>query len=56
MALVTGVAALSLGAAEPAQARLLLTVMVDGLDTDCLDLLGERFGEGGFNRLRRDGV
>lgn len=56
MALVTGVAALGLGAAEPEQARLLLTVMVDGLDTDCLDLLDERLCDGGFRRLRRDGV
>lgn len=30
--------------------------MVDGLDTDYIDLLKEQFGEGGFNRLSRDGA
>lgn len=56
MVLVAGVAALGIGAAEPSQARLLLTVMVDGLDTEYLDMLGERLGDGGFRRLQRDGV
>ncbi|MDE6527216.1 MAG: hypothetical protein K2L75_08155, partial [Muribaculaceae bacterium] len=56
MVLVAGVAALGIGAAEPSQARLLLTVMVDGLDTEYLDMLGERLGDGGFRRPQRDGV
>ncbi len=54
LALVASVAALGAVASDPAQARLLLTVMVDGLDTDYLDLLRERFGEGGFRRIERD--
>lgn len=56
MALVASVAALGVGAESPGQARLLLTVMVDGLDNEYLDLLREQFGEGGFNRLRREGA
>lgn len=56
LALVASVAALGAAAAEPAQARLLLTVMVDGLDADYLDLLREQFTEGGFRRLEREGA
>lgn len=46
----------SLRAAEPEQTRLLLTVMVEGLETEYLDLLRGSFGDGGFRRLENDGL
>ena len=54
MALVASVVSIQLCAAEVQQARLLVGIVVDGLDTDYLDLLRERFGEGGFRRLERE--
>lgn len=56
VALVAGMASIGMTAAEPAQAKLLLNIIVDGLDTDYLDLLRSHFGEGGFRRLERDGA
>lgn len=56
IALVASVAALSLSAGEPRQARLLVNIMVEGLDADYLDLLRDRFGDDGFRRLEREGV
>ncbi len=56
MALVAGVAALGMSAADAPQARLLVSIVVDGLDSDYLELLRERFGQGGFRRLERDGA
>ena len=54
MALVASVVTIQLCAAEVQQPRLLVGIVVDGLDTDYLDLLREHFGEGGFRRLERD--
>lgn len=56
VALVAGVVSLGMGAADSGQARLLLTVVVDGLDADYLGLLDSHFGDGGFRRLQRDGA
>lgn len=56
VALVASVAAMGLRAAEPAQARLLVNIVVDGLEGEYLDLLREHFGDGGFRRLERDGA
>ena len=56
IALVASVAALGMSAADAAQARLLVGIVVDGLDTDYIDLLRERFGDGGFRRLEREGA
>lgn len=56
IALVASLAAMNLHGATPEQARLLVSIMVDGLDADYLDLLREQFGEGGFKRLEREGV
>ncbi len=56
VALVASFAAIGMAAADAAQARLLVNIVVDGLDADYLDLLRERFGEGGFRRLERDGA
>ncbi len=56
IALVASVASLGMSAADAAQARLLVSIVVDGLDTQYLDLLREHFGEGGFRRLEREGA
>lgn len=55
-ALVTSLAAVNMSAADAGQARLLVSIVVDGLDNDYLDLLREHFGTGGFRRLERDGA
>lgn len=55
----TLVAAAGMQAAEPraAQARILLNIVVDGLDAETLDLLAEKFGpDGGFGKLRKNGL
>ena len=49
-------ASLSLGAASPAAAKLLVGIVVDGLDGDCLDLLRQQLGRGGFRLLQERGV
>ncbi|MDE5661906.1 MAG: hypothetical protein K2I04_04690, partial [Muribaculaceae bacterium] len=56
IALVASVAALGMSAADAERTRLLVGIVVDGLDTEYIDLLRERFGEGGFRRLERDGA
>ncbi|MBD5219205.1 MAG: hypothetical protein HDS72_03040 [Bacteroidales bacterium] len=55
-ALMTSLAAVSMNAADARQARLLVSIVVDGLDNDYLDLLREHFGDGGFRRLEREGA
>lgn len=54
-ALVAGVVYIGISAATP-QPRLLVNIVVDGLDADYIDLLRDQFGEGGFRRLERDGA
>lgn len=56
IALVASMAAIGAGAATPQQARLLVGIMVDGLDPDYLDLLRDQFGSDGFRRLQEQGV
>lgn len=57
MALVAGVASLGMSAADAVRTpRLLVNIVVDGLDADCLDLLRDCFGDGGFRRLERQGA
>lgn len=56
LALVASLAAVNMSAADAANTRLLVGIIVDGLDNDYLDLLRDRFGEGGFRRLERDGA
>lgn len=56
IALVASVATLGLSAAEATQAKLLVNIMVEGLDADYLDLLRDRFGTNGFRRFEREGV
>ena len=36
--------------------RLVVGIVVEGLSTDCLDLLRPQFIDGGFNRLRSSGM
>lgn len=56
IALVASVASFGIAASNPEQARLLVSIVVDGLDNDYLQLLRDRFGEGGFRRLEREGA
>ena len=56
LAIVASMAAITAGAASPEQAKLLVGIMVDGLDAEQLDLLRERFGKGGFKLLEDKGV
>lgn len=56
VALVASLAAMGISAAEPERARLLVGIVVDGLESDYLELLRDRFGDGGFRRLEREGV
>ena len=56
LAIVASMATISAGAASPEQARLLVGIMVDGLDADQLDLLREHFSQGGFRLLEEKGV
>ncbi|MBD5267900.1 MAG: alkaline phosphatase family protein [Bacteroides sp.] len=44
------------GQAPASRPKLVVGIMVDGLREDYLDLLKGYFGEGGFNRLMKDGV
>lgn len=56
LSLVASLTSLGLGAAAPQSPRLLVGIMVEGLDGDCLELLREQFGNGGFRRLERNGL
>ncbi len=56
LALIASMITMSLPASSPERARLVVGIMVDGLDNDCLELLQSRFGSGGLNRLSHDGV
>ena len=50
LSLVASLTSLGLGAAAPQSPRLLVGIMVEGLDGDCLELLREQFGNGGFRK------
>lgn len=56
LALIASMVTMGMPAQEPERTQLVLGIMVDGLDNDYLDLLQERFGTGGLNLLRKDGV
>lgn len=55
MALAASVVTIGAGA-EPQQIKLVVGIVVDGLDGDCLDLLEERFGAGGFRLMGSRGT
>lgn len=54
--LVASLTSLGLGAASPQSPKLLVGIMVEGLDGDYLELLREHFGDDGFRRLERNGL
>lgn len=56
MALVASVAAIGMHGADAGQARLLVNIIVDGLDDNYIDILRSQLTEGGFMRLERDGA
>ncbi|MDE5683029.1 MAG: alkaline phosphatase family protein, partial [Muribaculaceae bacterium] len=56
MSLVASLTSLSISAASPQSPKLLVGIMVEGLDGDCLELLRGQFGEGGFRRLENKGL
>ena len=47
---------MSLSAGGQSRPQLVVGIVVDGLDPQYIDLLSPYFGEGGFNRLAREGV
>lgn len=55
LALITSMMALA-GYARPQESKLLVGIVVDGLEKQYIDLLKESFGKGGFNRLINTGV
>lgn len=55
-ALITTVVSFALPIDARQRPQLVVGVMIDGLDAQYLELLREQFGQGGFNRLMRDGV
>ncbi len=56
LALVASVATVSVVAKEPVPVKLLVGIVVDGLDADKLDLLRDHFGQDGFRRLEKGAV
>lgn len=56
IALVASVAAMGLSAENPREAKLLVGIVVDGLESEYLDLLREHFGNDGFRRLENEGA
>lgn len=56
MALVASVAAMGLQGATPAQTRLLVNIIVDGLDDNYIDILRDHLTDGGLLRLERGGA
>jgi len=55
LAIIASMMALA-GYARPEQSKLLVNIVVDGLEKGNIDLLRESFGKGGFNRLIANGV
>ncbi len=56
LALITSVAAMAASSEAQARPQLVMGIVIDGLDTQYLDMLSESFGNDGFNRLMREGV
>lgn len=56
LVLLTSVVGMALPARADDRPRLVLGIIIDGLDSQYLDLLQDQFGSGGFNRLLREGV
>lgn len=56
LALITSVVSMALPVDARVSPKLVVGVVIDGLDKQYLDMLREQFGNDGFNRLLRDGV
>lgn len=56
LALIASVVCTALPVDARQHPRLVVGVMIDGLDPQYVDMLREHFGDKGFNRLLRDGV
>ena len=57
LAIIASMVTMGIVAQAPAKRpTLVVGIMVDGLNSDYLELLKGYFGEGGFKRLMRDGV
>lgn len=57
VALITSMTVMAVQAQEAAsRPQLVVGIVIDGLDDQYIDLLRNHFGNGGFNRLMRDGV
>ena len=54
LALLTSVVAIAAGAQENVRPRMVVGIMIDGLDSQYLDMLRNHFGQDGFNRLLRE--
>lgn len=56
LALLTSVVSMSLPVDARVRPQLVVGIMIDGFDSQYIELLRSKFGEDGFNRLLRDGV
>lgn len=56
LSIVASLTSLSISAATSQTPKLLVGIMVEGLDGDCLELLRSHFGEDGFRLLERKGI
>ena len=57
VALIASMTALAVSSQEArVRPQLVVGIVIDGLDSQYIDLLRSHFGSGGFNRLLRDGV
>lgn len=56
VALITSMVSIAMPVHAGERPRLVLGIIIDGLDRQYIDLLQGQFGEGGFNRLLRDGI
>lgn len=56
VALITSVMGMAISVHASERPKLVVGVLIDGLDRQYIDLLRSHFGEGGFNRLLREGV
>ncbi len=56
LALITSVVGMAIPVDAQVRPRLVVGVMIDGLDQQYIDMLRSQFGPAGFNRLLREGV
>lgn len=56
MALAASVVTIGVGATEPRQFKLMVGIVVEGLENQWLETLSEQMGQGGFKKLSEQGV